>query len=85
MDTDFHKIYSLESREQLNKNEEIIIGDKCWIGCRSLILKGALLPDNTILAANSLVTNNKKSKTPSNSIIGGTPLKVLKEGVFWTK
>lgn len=85
MDTDFHKIYSLESREQLNKNEEIIIGDKCWIGCRSLILKGALLPDNTVLAANSLVTNNKKSKMPSNSILGGTPLKVLKEGVFWTK
>lgn len=85
MDTDFHKIYSLESNEQLNKNEEIFIGDKCWIGCRSLILKGSLLPSNTILAANSLVTTNKNSKMASNSILGGMPLKALKEGVFWTK
>ena len=85
MDTDFHKIYSIDSSEQLTEDDEIIIGDKCWIGCSTLILKGALLPNNTILAAYSIVANNKKSSIVSNSILGGSPLKVLKENVFWTK
>lgn len=85
MDTDFHKIYSLDSIEQVNNDEEIIVGDKCWIGCRSLILKGASLPSNTIVAANSVVTANKNSKMISHTIFGGNPAKTIRERVSWSK
>ena len=58
MDTDFHKIYTNNNEYQINQDSEIIIGDKCWIGCRSLILKGVTIPNNAIIAANSTVVNS---------------------------
>ena len=85
MDTDFHKIYSIETNRQINADKKIIIGDNCWIGCRSLILKGAILSKNTIVAANSLVGNSEISQMSTNSIVGGIPARILKENVFWKK
>jgi len=85
MDTDFHKIHSVETANQINIDKKIAIGDNCWIGCRSLILKGAILPNNTIVAANSLIGNSEIPQISMNSIVGGIPAKVLKENVFWKK
>lgn len=85
MDTDFHEIHSIKAGNQINIDKEIAIGDNCWIGCRSLILKGAILPNNTIVAANSLIGNSKNLQISVNSIIGGIPAKVLKENVLWKK
>jgi acetyltransferase-like isoleucine patch superfamily enzyme len=85
MDTDFHKIYSIETGNQINMNKKITIGDNCWIGCRSLILKGAILPVNTIIAANSLLGNSEIPHISANAVIGGIPAKVLKQNVFWKK
>ena len=39
MDTDFHKLKD-EFGNIINKPRPIIIGDRIWIGCRCLILKG---------------------------------------------
>ncbi len=83
MDTDFHRIYSYSLDNQINKDKEILIGDKCWIGCRSLILKGAILAENTIVAANSCVGKHEIVNLNSNCIIGGNPSRILKENVFW--
>lgn len=83
MDTDFHEIYSLLSNNQINKNKKILIGDQCWIGCRSLILKGAILPENTIVAANSYIGKSDTDSLISNCIVGGNPTRILKDNVFW--
>jgi acetyltransferase-like isoleucine patch superfamily enzyme len=83
MDTDFHQIYSLSSNNQINKSKRILIGAKCWIGCRSLILKGAILPENTIVAANSYIGKSDTVSLISNCIVGGNPTRVLKDNVFW--
>lgn len=53
---------------------EIKIGDNCFIGARSIILYGVTLPNNTIVAAGSVVT---KSITEEGKIIGGVPAKVI--------
>lgn len=79
MDTDFHNITDLNG-VILNKPTEIIIGNKVWIGCRSTILKGAKIPDSSIVGANSIVT---KEFNNGSVIIAGQPGKVVKENIAW--
>jgi acetyltransferase-like isoleucine patch superfamily enzyme len=78
MDTDFHKIISNETI--VNNPREIVIGSHVLIGCRCFIMKGTILADNSIVAANSVVN---KEYLDENCIIGGAPAKVLKTDVKW--
>lgn len=74
-DTDFHFMYNLVSATVRRNNKAIIIGDYCWIGNRTTIMKGTEIPDCTILASNSLL--NKKYDIPKGSILAGMPAKVV--------
>jgi len=76
MDGDAHVIYGDDDRI-LNECKEIILGDKIWIGCDCKILKGATIPDNCVVGANSVVTAG--SKMQSNSLIVGSPAKSVKK------
>ncbi len=53
---------------------KIKIGRDCFIGHGSMIMYGVTIPDNTIVAAGSVVT---KSIAESNKIVGGNPAKVI--------
>ena len=79
MDTDFHHIFD-ETGEKINHPKEVIIKDNVWVGCKCTILKGAVIPSGSIVAANSLVT---KTLVGENSIFGGNPMRVLKSGITW--
>lgn len=79
MDTDFHKIYDLNG-DQTNIPMQIIIGNKVWIGCRTIILKGVKIADGVVIAASSTVI---KSININNSIAGGNPARVIKENIKW--
>ena len=53
-----------DTKEFLNKpSHPVIIGNKCWIGEAVRIQKGAIIPDNTIVGAGSIVTKNLQKKT----------------------
>ncbi len=52
----------------------ITIGNNCFIGENSIIMYGVVIPDNTIVAAGSVVT---KSVSESFKIIGGNPAKII--------
>ncbi|MBR3604658.1 MAG: acyltransferase [Candidatus Gastranaerophilales bacterium] len=65
----------------ISEPQDVIINDNCWITSKCTILKGSVLPKNTIVGANSLV--NKKFEK-ENTLIGGVPAKVLKEDIHWT-
>jgi acetyltransferase-like isoleucine patch superfamily enzyme len=79
MDTDFHHIAD-ETGVVFNHPKQVTIGDNVWVGCRSTILKGAVIPNGCVVAANSLVT---KSLVEERSIFGGNPIRVLKSGISW--
>lgn len=79
MDTDFHTIKN-ENGEITNSPKSIVIGNHVWIGCRSIILKGSKIPNNSIIALNSLVNNELSEE---NCIYGGSPVKCIKEKVSW--
>jgi maltose O-acetyltransferase len=70
------------SNSQYNKwrssdAKPIIIGCNVWIGTRSRINKGVIIGDNSIVAANSVVTKD----VPANSIVAGNPAKVVKSDI----
>ncbi|HEV9036988.1 MAG TPA: acyltransferase [Puia sp.] len=52
----------------------VSIGDKCWVGLRSIILKGVSLGEGSIVAAGSVVTNAVQPYT----IVGGNPASFIK-------
>lgn len=73
MDTDLHKIYRKSDYAIANENRPIHIGKHCWIGCRTLILKGAYIPDYSIIAASSVIT--KKLEESYTVYISNNPIK----------
>ena len=79
MDTDFHKILD-EHGKIINESQPIIFGDRVWVGCGSLVLKGARIPNNCIIGAQSLVN---KELERENCLYAGNPVKCVKEKISW--
>lgn len=52
----------------------IHIGQRCWIGMNSLILKGVTIGDNTIIGAGSVVVND----VPEGVVAAGNPARVIR-------
>lgn len=53
---------------------KIRIGNNCFIGERAILMYGISIPNNTIVAAGSVVT---KSISEERVILGGNPAKVI--------
>lgn len=77
--TDYHSIVDMQGK-RINPSKEIVIGKHVWVGLRTLILKGSIIESNNIVGASSLVSGQFKQ---SNTIICGSPTKVIKENVNW--
>lgn len=74
MDSDSHKIYD-SNNNYSNKDKPIKIGNKIWIGCHCMILKGTEIPDNCVVGAGSILSG--KFENP-NKLIIGNPAKEVK-------
>lgn len=79
MDTDFHQIKN-QNNKVINKPKSILFGNKVWIGCNSIILKGSIFPNNTIIGANSQVNSELFEE---NSIFAGNPIRLIRSDVQW--
>lgn len=77
---DSHSILDLEGK-RINASEDIIIGEHVWVGTKVTCLKGARVPDHSIVGACALVTG--KFHKP-NCVLAGVPARVVKEQVDWS-
>lgn len=77
--TDSHSILDMYGN-RINQEKDIIIGNHVWVGMQSLILKGSTIPDGCIVGARSIITSKI---IPTNSIIVGSPAKVVKKNINW--
>lgn len=74
-------------RFDIGENAVVTIGNggymNCnvkWIGCGVKIYKGTVIPNGCVIASDSIV---KGVFHVENSLIGGNPAKVIKEGITW--
>ena len=80
MDTDFHNVITADG-EIINPPKAIKIGDRVWIGCRNLILKGVNISNDVVIGASSKITKN--IDTP-NCIVGGVDKQyIIKNNIYW--
>lgn len=79
MDTDFHNIINADGKI-INSPKPIKIGDRVWIGCRTLILKGVNINNDVVVGAGSKIT---KDIITTNCIVAGTNNNVIKNNIQW--
>jgi acetyltransferase-like isoleucine patch superfamily enzyme len=81
--TDAHTIFDKNTGEILNKPKHtLVIGDHCWIGQFVKITKNAIIPNNTIVGMDSVVT---KEFTEKYTVLAGNPARVVRTGVNWDR
>lgn len=81
MDTDYHEIKD-EQDKIINADSPVVIGNKVWIGCRTLVLKGAVIPNGSVIGANSVVTQKLETE---HALYVGNPCKKTKENISWKR
>lgn len=79
-DSDFHEIRN--SKKSIECSDDVTIGNHVWLGVNAVILKGVSIGDNSIVAANALITENI-----SESLMVGNEknIKILQENVEWKR
>lgn len=58
--------------------EPVVIRRNAWIGAGATILPGITIGENAIVAAGAVVSRN----APANTVVAGTPAKVVKEHLY---
>lgn len=79
-DTDLHFFYDRNTRMVDSNSRPVIFDDNVAIFTDSYIGKGIHLPHHTIVAARTNLVKQPKDVEPY-SIIGGSPVRILKSGV----
>lgn len=75
MDADFHEINPATRDRSVGTVKPVNIGNNVWIGSRVMVLKGASIGDNSVIAAMSVVT----TAIPANCVAAGVPAKVIRK------
>lgn len=78
---DAHSIIDNATGKRINYAKDIRLGRHVWLASDVMILKGVELGNDCIVASRALVTKS----FPANTLIAGSPAKVLKENISWNR
>lgn len=76
-DTDSHPLHYEDrnaNRNELTAKAPIVIEDNCFIGARSIILKGVTIGEGSVVGAGSVVSKD----VPPHCIVCGNPARIVK-------
>lgn len=81
---DGHDIFD-SYENKINPSQDIVIGNHVWIGYHVILLKGASVPDESIVGSGSVVTASisRSVPPPTHSVFAGSPARVVKTGITW--
>ena len=79
--SDSHPIYKMETGERINQPKSVVIGDHVWIAPNAKIMKGAIIGAGSVIGSDTMVNKT----IPSNCLAVGTPAKIVKENIYWTR
>lgn len=77
-DTNFHYVKNVETGQIYPIDSPIKIGSYAWFGNRVNVMKGTVIPDNTIVASNSLCNKNY-SEMGEYILLVGSPVELKKK------
>lgn len=80
MDTDWHSLYI--GNRLVNQDENVVIGDRVWICSNVTVLKGSTIPNESVIAASSTISN---SWDQEQCIVAGLPFEMIKTKATWSK
>lgn len=83
LDTDFHRLKSVDGERLSLPYGPIEIGHDTWVGSKVLVTKNTIVPSNCVIASGSLLC--KKYDCKEYTLLGGSPAHVLKTGVYRDK
>ncbi len=78
--TDGHSIF--QDGKLINRAKDLVIGNHCWCGWGSTILKNTHIADGCIVGKSAVVSGNFSEE---KSAIVGVPAKVIKNGIEWNR
>lgn len=78
--TDSHGIYDYNG-DRINESDSIYIGDHCWLGLESRILKGARMYSGSVIGTSGVLSK----VCYSNSVNAGVPCKMIKDNIYWKR
>lgn len=70
LDSNYHNV---DVKSEIKTNE-VMIGDRVWVGCNVTILQGVTIGDDVIVGAGSVVTTNLISE----GVYAGNPAKLIR-------
>lgn len=65
---------------KINPAKDVHIGNHVWIAQKSLVLKGAKIGNDSVVAAGSVVTGHE---FPDNTLLIGSPARAGRENINW--
>lgn len=80
IDHDFHAVSDSRTGEVINEPKPVSVGNHVWVCARATILRGTVVGDGTVVAANSLLNRAYEGQ---NQIVGGNPARVLRKNIRW--
>lgn len=78
---DAHHIFDIETHQRMNIPKDIWIGDNVWVAYRATLLGGAAIGTGSVVGTNAVTS----SRFGAHKIIAGSPAKIIKENICWSK
>ena len=76
-----HPIFDVATGERINGAEDVVLGDRVWVGRNASLNKGARVGAGAIIGNSAVVTG----AIPPGVIAAGAPARVIREGVRWSR